>query len=269
MYRGFNLSLDGVVSPFAAHRQAGVEFMQNTWPKLKPDMAALTSGDDIDGDKVMKDWFAGVNANVFISHSHDDKDIALGLAGYLHHELQLRPFVDSLVWSNASDLLRNIDNLYCRSEDGKTYSYERRNYTTSHVHMMLAASLTEAIDRCECIIFLNTPSSIAAADAENSAEEKTASPWIYHELNTSRLIRRRELKRPRFAVKAEARDVALESASESYPTIMYPAALAHLAHIDYADVVSWADGTRIKGVQALDVLYRAHANPDLGVPPHK
>lgn len=49
-------------------------------------------------------------------------------------------------------------------ERWKTYDYNLRNYTTSHVHMMLATALTEMIDNTECIMFYNTPNSVLLAD---------------------------------------------------------------------------------------------------------
>jgi len=49
-------------------------------------------------------------------------------------------------------------------KDGKIYDYELRNYTTSHVHMMLSTALTEMIDNTECIMFYNTSLSVSLVD---------------------------------------------------------------------------------------------------------
>lgn len=49
--------------------------------------------------------------------------------------------------------------------------------------MMLASSIMAMIDKCECVFFLNTPSSI-------NRNEKTESPWIYYELNIADIVRK-------------------------------------------------------------------------------
>lgn len=273
MYRGFNLTIERDLTRFERYRSAGEQFMKKRWPKLAPSLANLSGGDAIDGDKIMQDWFQKVDANVFISHSHNDLGLAHGLAGYLNSELGLMPFVDSFVWSSADRLLRAFDDLYCRSAPGSDYRYEykKRNYSTSHVHMMLAASLSEVIDRCECIIFLNTPESIAVKDAKERAEEKTASPWIYHELNTSRLIRRTPLSRARFTKRAVQHEhIAMDIAGlEMY--VNYNAPLAHLATIDVVDLEKWEAavrenreslGSSLIGAMALDLLYERVPDPN-------
>lgn len=261
MFKGFNLKVNGTAEVlFRKHSTMGSAFMAKEWPKLKPDLSALVSKDIIDGKKTMQDWFASVDANVFISHSHADELLAAGLAGYLQRELGLRPFVDSLVWNNASDLLWTFDNLHCKPTGSSTFAYESRNYSTSHVHMMLASSLSEAIDRCECIIFLNTPSSIQVSDAKSNAEEMTASPWIYHELNTSRLIEKRKPDRPMSRIRASTEAIALDKGH--LPTIRYPAPLDHLAKLAGSDILQWGESASrmgAYGAQTLDVLYRSHS----------
>nr|MBK7064154.1 hypothetical protein [Deltaproteobacteria bacterium] len=62
----------------------------------------------------------------------------------------LTAFVDSSVWGDANELLAEIDNRFCWSDDRRTYDYRKRNNSTSHVHMMLATALSVMIDRCEC-----------------------------------------------------------------------------------------------------------------------
>ena len=90
----------------------------------------------------------------------------------------------------CDELLNKIDKKYCYNQKTKTYDYKMRNYTTSHVHMMLSTALTEMIDKTECIIFFNTPNSIIMSDELDKIDkkEKTISPWIYHELSISTMI---------------------------------------------------------------------------------
>ena len=63
--------------------------------------------------------------------------------------------------------------------------------------MMLSTALTEMIDNTECVIFFNTPSSINMSDELNSIKkkEKTTSPWIYHELIMTTMLKPKEPKR--------------------------------------------------------------------------
>lgn len=63
--------------------------------------------------------------------------------------------------------------------------------------MMLSTALSEMMDRTECIIFFNTPSSIDMSNELNAIKkkEKTISPWIYHELMMTVLLRSNPPKR--------------------------------------------------------------------------
>ena len=118
----------------------------------------------IDGDSMKSNWFQMENVDIFISHSHQDITKVKAFAGWLYDEFKLTAFIDSCVWGYCNDLLQQIDDEYCKKKDGKTYDYNLRNYTTSHVHMMLATALTEMIDNTECIMFYNTPNSVLLAD---------------------------------------------------------------------------------------------------------
>ena len=260
MYRGFNLSLDPYLRSFVDEASYGREFMASEWPRVEPDLTQLAKKDRIDGDMIMQDWFRKIDADVFISHSHADEAMALGLAGYLNKEFGLRSFVDSMVWSNCNDLLRTFDDQHCLDKISNTYIYNRRNYSTSHVHMMLASSLTQVIDKAECIIFLNTPASIQVSDAESLADEKVASPWIYHELTISRLIRKRKPKRLLAKLRESLEHRASAMDMDDMPTFQYKAPLDHLAKIDWPDIANWLTRFKKEGIHrpapaALDVLY--------------
>lgn len=55
------------------------------------------------------------------------------------------------------------------------------------------------IDKTECVMFYNTPNSISMADdlrkLKKEKRKVTLSPWIYHELAITSLIRKEKLKR--------------------------------------------------------------------------
>jgi len=138
----------------------------------------------LDAAAIELDWFPSVNAQVFLSHSHKDKDAVLRFAGFLLQNYGITSFIDSTVWGYANNLLKQIDDMYCvqstKPNGGHTYDYDKRNYSTAHVHMMLQGALAKMINRCETLIFINTPNSLNMKDI--GKENTTSSPWIYSEL---------------------------------------------------------------------------------------
>lgn len=114
----------------------------------------------LDGNEIMKEWFPQVKSHVFISHSHADINKIYKFAGFLNKEFGLEVFIDSCVWGYADELLYLIDNDHCYDEKTKTYTYKKRNITTSNVYLMLLNSLQTMIDNTECILFVETPNSV-------------------------------------------------------------------------------------------------------------
>lgn len=204
----------------------------------------------IDGEKIQADWFPEVKANIFISHSHADEPKAINLARWLYDRFELVAFVDSCVWRYADELLKEIDNRYCWNSDGNTYSYERRNYSTSHVHMMLMTALNKMIDKTECLFFLNTENSISLTDIES----KTLSPWIYGEIEITRTIRKQKPVRKEMRMYSGGR--VHEKLSDSSLNIKYPANISHFNSIDMSILKDWNNRCQSKGADALDELYK-------------
>jgi hypothetical protein len=162
----------------------------------------------------------------------------------------LKAFVDSNVWGFADDLLRKIDDKYCvnNGSERKSYSYEKRNYSTSHVHMMLSVALNKMIDKTECLFFLNTPESVSITD---TVQNTTFSPWIYSELFTSEVIRKQELSRYRKGIMEKK--AMFESAEL---VIRYNISMDHLIDLDKKDLIEWRMTRMItNNVEPLDQLY--------------
>ena len=138
-------------------------------------------------------WFQMEDVDVFISHSHKDIVKVKAFAGWLYDEFGITAFIDSCVWGYCDELLKQIDERYCKNKKGDTYNYNLRNYTTSHVHMMLSTALTEMIDKTECIMFYNSPNSVSMADdlkkMDKEGKKVTLSPWIYYELAMTKMTR--------------------------------------------------------------------------------
>lgn len=191
MFSKFNLKLNE--NDYARCYDVGKKMYEALRKEYKGAIADFTDEKGVvNGVELQEKWFpTNRKYDIFLSHSHKDEALAIALAGYLKQECGLRVFIDSCLWGYSNDLLKRIDQTYCRSESGNTYDYDKRNYTTSHVHMMLNIALNQMMDKCESIFFLNTENSINVVDDMES--EKTMSPWIYSELNLAKVIAIRDL----------------------------------------------------------------------------
>jgi hypothetical protein len=264
MYRGFNLVIAEAERGAFRDRRVGDRAQSAIERVLELDgLKRHVASRQIDGDEVKEAWFKGMPADIFLSHSGADRDLAYGVADYLKEALKLNVFVDSRVWGGADKLLRTIDDENCRQKNSENYSYLKRNYSTSHVYMMLATALTEMIDSCECVIFLNTPASIQIEDAKEKSGERVASPWIYHELMMTKLIRRRldretgELWESASLEGGHAQDQALR--------ISYGAPLDHLRRLNGRDLNGWGSQP-LESKDALDWLYQKHEPAEAELP---
>lgn len=256
MFRGFNLNCsslsDGFVSQYKAH---GAAVISDNASRVRETLKAMAEDrTTLDGDQIRETWFPRVEADIFLSHSHRDLDAALALAGWLKEELGLTAFVDSSVWGYAPDLLKLIDNEYCRNVDGKTYDYDKRNYSTSHVHAMLSTALAMMIDKTECLLFLSTPQSVSSEDVVKT----TKSPWIYTELLIASISRERVPKRHLKKVPkvGTALTEEVRKALEFKYTIPRPGGVKD---IDLQILKKWqeeASDIGYRDVPKLDILYR-------------
>jgi hypothetical protein len=250
MYRGFNVRL-GTLSE-ENFLKGNPQFETNK-RQVKTDLQKfITLTGNLDGSMMEKEWFPNVKADIFISHSHDDEKEAIKLAGWIKDSFNLDCFIDSCVWESGDDLIKMIDNEYCRSEGDITYNYKRRNLSTSHVHMMLSTALAKMIDRAECLFFLNTPNSVSTSEIIS----KTVSPWIYSEIAISQLVRKPlKFHRDRELVKSFS-----ESRKFAIP-IVYDLGLKGFSGLDSEDLRNWhrkwKNGSIPKG-NSLDYLYDLH-----------
>ncbi|MBQ5872570.1 MAG: toll/interleukin-1 receptor domain-containing protein [Bacteroidales bacterium] len=125
--------------------------------------------------------------DVFISYSHVDKEKANYLYSYLKKQCNLDVFLDSTIWNSADQLLKIIDNEYCKGINRHIYDYKKRNFSTSHVHTMLSMAMMEAIKRSELFLFIESENSLTLCDGINNS---TLSPWIYQECLFSKYIKK-------------------------------------------------------------------------------
>lgn len=150
----------------------------------------------LSGEKIIQDNFPdNVNADVFISHSHNDKILALFLRFYLKKKLNLNCFVDSSVWHNAFDLLKEVDDYFSKKGE-HLYDYDKRNQTTSNIFIMLANALSYMIDKCPIVIFISSENSQVSYQDSMILQDKTYSPWLFHEISMVHLLPRKEPSPP-------------------------------------------------------------------------
>lgn len=202
---------------------------------------AIDKNGIISGEEFINTWFPVENYDVFLSYSHDDEDTALFLAGFLRSEFGLNVFVDELFWGNADQLLKKLDNKYCIDEKNKGYyDYHKRNFTTAHVHAMLATAIARAINRSEIIIFLNSNKSIYKIE-EEIKKNRTLSPWIYEEIFFTSVIDKKEWYEHRTGQLQNERKAFQESMQVSY---ILPD--EHLIPMDYNDLCNWKERWKTK-----------------------
>lgn len=217
-------------------------------------------GKIIDGTATKEEWFPQIKCDIFLSHSHRDINKAYELSGWLKTNFDIDVFIDSNIWGNINDLLKTIDNEYCYNKKSNTYSYEKRNITTSHVHMMLINALAEMIDNTECLMFFETPNSIKLKKMLHEVE--TASPWIYSELVLSKIIRNKNIIRHKNAIKKSKRYFSLK---ENKLNVSYKVDISHLLELSNEDLVDWQRMYKILSIHdqhPLDVLYQLKLDSD-------
>ena len=208
----------------------------------------------VDGTTLQNFWFPTQAAeyDVFISHSHNDLDDAVNLATWLEKRCGLRCFLDHFVWNSADDLLKRIDKVYTWEPDRNVYDYDKRNFSTSHVHAMLSMAILDIIDRSECCIFIESDESISL----EGIKTKTLSPWIYEELTymkKGRITIPERYQHLRSQVRLYSEGARMEMLNESRELeVSYDVNLKDFTGIDVDDFQSLQG----QGHHGLDRLYR-------------
>ncbi|WP_299059558.1 hypothetical protein [uncultured Polaribacter sp.] len=212
----------------------------------------------IDGSKIQSEWFPQVKCDIFLSHSHKDVKKAKQFAGWLKNKFGLEVFIDYNIWGNINDLLQNIDDTYCYDKLKGTYSYKKRNFTTSHVHMMLINALADMMDRTECLMFFETPNSIDLKKMTHSTESLTESPWIYNELFLSKILQNIQRRKKNELVKSQESVRLYADLNENFNP-KYNVDISHLIDLSNDDLKNWLfhykDNKHQNKPHSLDVLY--------------
>lgn len=201
MVTGYNLELDEkFFRDFELYKKKGDEILKPQVTQIKSKLDNYIINGIVDGTKLSNDWFPETEADIFISHSHQDKKLAIALAGWLYDTFELKCFIDSCVWGYADDLLEIINTQYSDKEEkangGYVYNHTKCNTASKHVNTMLSVALHRMIDKAEVTILLNTSNSIERYS--DVYDNTTYSPWIYLEIIFSELVRKKQISEYRF-----------------------------------------------------------------------
>ncbi|GHQ24097.1 hypothetical protein VN1217_14060 [Helicobacter pylori] len=118
------------------------------------------------------------SAQVFLSHSHADKNKALKVKNYLESETNHRVFIDSLFWDYKNNVLKEIKKHHIdvsKIEDAFT--------------LILRESLQDMIEKCPYFVFLQSNNSVS----NQGLSRTTYSAWIHEELKIAHSIRESRL----------------------------------------------------------------------------
>ncbi|WRD25795.1 toll/interleukin-1 receptor domain-containing protein [Helicobacter pylori] len=112
------------------------------------------------------------SAQVFLSHSHADKNKALKVKGYLESKTNHKVFVDSLFWDYKDDVLN------------KLAEYDDISRIKDAFTLILRESLQDMIEKCPYFVFLQSKNSVS----NQWLSRITYSAWIYEELKIAHSI---------------------------------------------------------------------------------
>ncbi len=119
------------------------------------------------------------NAQVFLSHSHADKNEALKVKGYLEEDLDAEcVFIDSLFWDYKDDVLNKLVE-YAEYDDNDISVIE------DAFTLILRESLECMIKKCPYFVFLQSKNSVSL---NQDLLGITYSAWIYEELRIAHSI---------------------------------------------------------------------------------
>ncbi|WQS95839.1 toll/interleukin-1 receptor domain-containing protein [Helicobacter pylori] len=118
-------------------------------------------------------------AQVFLSHSHADKNKALKVKGYLEEYRDAEcVFIDSLFWDYKDDVL------------SKLAKYDDISKIEDAFTLILRESLEDMIKKCPYFVFLQSSNSVSNQWLSRNQDllKITYSAWIYEELKIAHSI---------------------------------------------------------------------------------
>ena len=213
----------------------------------------IEKGGTIKKDILKNKLFPNIKADIFISHSHKDKELAVRLKEWLFNKFNLTSFIDSDVWEYSRDFVTDIVNtnkMYIskKNQDGSMiYKYHETLNLNSNIDMLLSTSLIEMIDISECLLFLNTDN---FSKKEMLNDHTSYSQWIYLETFISNIIRKRQPDR------FNEKNIEMFFSSEGlYNIIEYDLPIKYFINIYPIDLYRWSSLYHSNNIHPLDILY--------------
>ncbi|MFP6149707.1 TIR domain protein [Helicobacter pylori] len=112
------------------------------------------------------------NAQVFLSHSHADRNKALEVKDYLESQTKRKVFIDSLFWDYKDNVLNELA------------KYDDISKIKDAFTLILRESLQDMIEKCPYFVFLQSKNSVS----NQGLSRITYSAWIYEELKIAHSI---------------------------------------------------------------------------------
>lgn len=249
MFIGFNLQLDEDANIFGEEydylklQELGRDHLNDQKACYETDLREYVKQNKIDGTKIQNEWFPEISADIFISHSHNDEELACALAGWINHKFGLQCFIDSNVWGYSAELLDEMNSQLSNKREncdgGYLYDYQSCNQVSQHVNTMLSIALQKMIDKVETVIFLNTDNAVKVY--KDTEMEETYSPWIYSEIVCTQLVRKKPLLayRDYSNVRKEYSAVYESAQFLMHSAISYTVSLKHLKTLSEWDLNDW------------------------------
>ncbi len=113
------------------------------------------------------------DAQVFLSHSHADRNKALEVKNYLESKTNHRVFIDSLFWDYKDNIVKEMS------------KYDNTSKIEDAFTLILRESLQDMIEKCPYFVFLKNKNSVS----DQGLSHITYSAWIYKELKIAHSIR--------------------------------------------------------------------------------
>ncbi|WP_195269075.1 toll/interleukin-1 receptor domain-containing protein [Eubacterium sp. 1001713B170207_170306_E7] len=172
MFTAFNLTMDEKEMARLEKEAAVSEQNENeNQEKVVKDLRRyLDMGADFDGEALQAACFPELQFQVFLSHAQADAPLVSRLERWLREELGVSAFVDAWVWQAADTLVAE-------------------GYAPGHVYPLLHMVFGKMIAQSECVIFLNPYHSLKKPGPVGET------PWIYAELQTARMTRKKKPER--------------------------------------------------------------------------
>ncbi len=116
------------------------------------------------------------STQVFLSHSHADKNKAVEVKNYLESKTnhRVRVFIDSLFWDYKDNILKEMS------------KYNDTSKIKDAFTLILRESLQDMIEKCPYFVFLQSNNSVSCNQDLSCI---TYSAWIYEELKIAHSIR--------------------------------------------------------------------------------